>query len=328
MRNRLSPRQRGFTLIELLVVIAIIAVLISLLLPAVQQAREAARRSQCKNNLKQIGLGLHNYSESFGSFPPGMVEVFSSGDQGNWGWAAMILPQMDQSALYNQINVAGYSLGDALLDATKIAAMRNGFPVFKCPSDTGPDITDRDINPKGMTSAAQNVYLCRANYAGNAGSWRMYKTKADAAAAGRDIGCVNGIFWANSKCSFKDVTDGSSNTILVGERCYSQAQFGPDSVGTSTQPHGAHIFGGATSVSNTYYGMADVTGVGESFINGAAYPRNSFNSLHVGGAHFVMVDGAVRFISDNIDHNKSTAAIDSAYERLLGRDDGQPVGEF
>ena len=322
------PRQRGFTLIELLVVIAIIAVLIALLLPAVQQAREAARRTQCKNNLKQIGLALHNYMDVFGVLPPGQVNIYSGGDQGNWGWGAMILPQLELSATFATINVSGMSLGEALLDSTKINAMRNTIPVFQCPSDTGPGITDRDINPKGLTATANDVFLTRANYAGNGGSWRLYKDKAAAAAAGRDIGCVNGLFSANSSISFKDVTDGSSNTVLVGERCWSMAQFGTDSFKNSSQPHGTHVFGGAADISNTYYGMADVLGCGESYINGPSYPRNSFNSLHVGGAQFVMMDGSVRFINSSIDHNKSTAAIDSTYERLLGRDDGQPIGDF
>ena len=142
-----SNRQRGFTLIELLVVIAIIAILIALLLPAVQQAREAARRSTCKNNLKQIGLAMHNYHETFGMFPPGYVEEILNtngghvaDNEGHWAWNALLLPYLDQAPLFNQLNVGTVPVSTMLNNATVRGSMQKTLPVFRCPSDTGPQI--------------------------------------------------------------------------------------------------------------------------------------------------------------------------------------------
>ncbi|MBA4032010.1 MAG: prepilin-type cleavage/methylation domain-containing protein [Planctomyces sp.] len=321
-----SVHRKGFTLIELLVVIAIIAVLIALLLPAVQQAREAARRTQCRNNLKQLGLALHNYHDVYGSLPPGVVEVYSPGDNGNWGWGAFLLPQFDQAAIFTSLDINNTRLAIALNDTTKLGIMQKPLPGFRCPSVSQPEITDRDIDGLGTG----DKFLTISNYPGNGGSWRLYKSKADAAASGRDIGCVNGLFWSNSRCQFRDVTDGTSNTIMCGERTFSIPTFTPSAATfkDTRHPHAAHVYGAAGAPSNTYYGMADVLGAGESYINGGDYARNSFSSAHTGMCHFLMGDGSVRAISQNIDHIKSTSAIDSTFEALLGRDDGQAVGEF
>src|SRR5262245_16035146 len=141
MRSR-----KGFTLIELLVVIAIIAVLIALLLPAVQQAREAARRSQCKNNLKQIGLGLHNYHDTFGVFAPGFISSTSNSTTGigtGWASSAFILPYIDQAPLYNQLNTLT-PINPS--DATQLGLIRTVIGVYQCPSDTM-------LNPSQNTGA-------------------------------------------------------------------------------------------------------------------------------------------------------------------------------
>lgn len=319
-------KMSGFTLIELLVVIAIIAILIALLLPAVQQAREAARRSSCKNNMKQIGIALHNYHDTFSTLPPGIVEFYDSADRGNWGWAAYILPSMEQSTIYNTLEISDISLAEALDNPAMVSIMKQPLAAFQCPSSPVPAETDRDIN---SLSGGPDVFLTISTYAGNGGSWRLYKTKASAAAAGRNEGCVNGVFWSNSSVQFRDITDGTTNTIMVGERTWELTKLGtPLSFKGRTHPHAAHIYGTATAASNTYYGMADVLGVGESRINGSGYPRNSFSSSHTGGAHFVLCDGSVRFISENVDHLKSTSAIDSTFERLLDRADGDPIGEY
>ena len=129
-------RRSAFTLIELLVVIAIIAVLIALLLPAVQQAREAARRSQCKNNLKQFGLALHNYHDTHQTLPYGM-EGREGGSGGNWTWGSLILSQVDQAPLANSLLVGSTSFSVACGNATKVALMKTPLSLFRCPSDTG-----------------------------------------------------------------------------------------------------------------------------------------------------------------------------------------------
>src|SRR6187401_1545370 len=147
MVSRRSVRA-GFTLIELLVVIAIIAILIALLLPAVQQAREAARRTQCKNNLKQLGLALHNYESAFGVFPPGWVAsqglTYPPGGansttgvdgHGSWSWAALVLPYVEQASLFNTLRV-GEEIRYALDDTTRLSLMQQRFPTFNCASDT------------------------------------------------------------------------------------------------------------------------------------------------------------------------------------------------
>ncbi len=142
----------GFTLIELLVVIAIIAILIALLLPAVQQAREAARRTQCKNNLKQLGLALHNYHDVMKQFPPGFVDQLSSAatasgaavaattQDGNWGWGSYTLPYIDQAPLYNLLNVGNRTLLQAANDTTNGGrrGLQTPLEAFRCPSDTAP----------------------------------------------------------------------------------------------------------------------------------------------------------------------------------------------
>ena len=205
MRNR----RRGFTLIELLVVIAIIAILVALLLPAVQQAREAARRSSCKNNLKQIGVALHNYHDTYSMLPPGYVRQHTD-DNGNWGWGAFILPAMEQKNTFETADVAGpTSLSGAIGNGTMRAALQKGIANWRCPSDTGPELNNqRKINGQSLATSnyvASNSTksLCN-NYTGNAG--------------GNCNNGANGPFVMNRGTRFRDITDGTSNTIAVGER--------------------------------------------------------------------------------------------------------------
>jgi prepilin-type N-terminal cleavage/methylation domain-containing protein len=143
-------RPRGFTLIELLVVIAIIAILVALLLPAVQQAREAARRSQCKSNLKQLGVALHNYHDVHSVFPPGCVNQEGDTanpddrDRLNWTWPVYLMPYMDQAPLYEQLNPGPTRATAAVSDPAKRAVMQQPLAAFRCPSDVGPATNTED----------------------------------------------------------------------------------------------------------------------------------------------------------------------------------------
>lgn len=295
----MRSRRKGFTLIELLVVIAIIAVLIALLLPAVQQAREAARRAQCKNNLKQIGLALHNYHDNFNSLPPAWVGVEAATGRAwvdgvnGWGWASKILPQLDQAPLYNQINFS-LPLNDsvnAALRVTKIAP-------YRCPSDIGPDqwtIRDDSGNPLAD--------LATASYVGNFGIEEIDSCE------GQPPGfqCAgSGVLYHNARVRFADMTDGVSNTMLAAER-RTWADMGWFSTWTGYIP-------GGTEAACRILGSTDHT---------PNFPLNhfdDFSSYHVGGAHVLLGDGTVRFISTNISLK--------VYQSLATRAKGDITGEF
>jgi prepilin-type N-terminal cleavage/methylation domain-containing protein/prepilin-type processing-associated H-X9-DG protein len=232
------PISRGFTLIELLVVIAIIAILISLLLPAVQQAREAARRTQCKNNLKQLGLGMHNYHDAFNTFPPGRIVYVSPGDDGSQGANgsattgrgdcfsafAQLLPHLDQGPLYNQIN---FNSGPDTAANDSIVGVQP--PVFLCPSDLG---------TKALSQASTFVGV--TNYVMNTGTTFPVSVKNPSGVP------VTGIFFENSRVRIGDITDGTSSTVCLGEQVLSDPN---DSTGT-----------GVVNASGTWTGGLPTTG--------------------------------------------------------------------
>tara|TARA_R110002111_G_C6005121_1_gene373746 strand:- start:3854 stop:4831 length:978 start_codon:yes stop_codon:yes gene_type:complete len=311
----------GFTLIELLVVIAIIAILIALLLPAVQQAREAARRSTCKNNMKQIGLALHNYHDTHRVFPPGFIDNeldFSGSKTGGTGannngigWGAMILPYMDQAPLYNQIGSTTGAFGEHWsVNASTLA--QTILPAFNCPSD-----------PMGGINTDKSNFG-KSNYLASHGT----------AAATTN----NGIFYGNSSTRIRDIIDGTSNTILVSERTTKNDGAGTNNCGGTTD---CAWTGGlwigprhATSTSDTWHpGLYhfDVTNFGGG---NATYLINSSgstwgedwcaSSAHVGGAHMLLTDGSVRFISENM----SSGGTNTTYYNLVTRAGGEVVGEF
>lgn len=328
MLEKTTPRlRRGFTLIELLVVIAIIAILIALLLPAVQQAREAARRSTCKNNLKQLGLALHNYHDVHKSFPPGYVDYSAlvNTNQGHWSWTAFIFPFVDQAPLYERLNV-----GNVMVSAditANLTLFTNELPVFRCPSDTGTQVNGAAGNARDIQDATGTFHsIATNNYVGANNSWQLRRNSNGNPANG-----ANGMFSRNSSKQFRDMLDGSSNVIMVGERStrvagidtYAAVLFAiRDSTGT-----GANNVWDGTNVPNNDLSFA--LGGGYTRINQPiANARQGFSSPHTGGVQVLLGDGRVRFISENINHNNSTTAVDSTFERLIGIADGQAVGEF
>jgi prepilin-type N-terminal cleavage/methylation domain-containing protein len=307
---KLKTRDRGFTLIELLVVIAIIAVLVALLLPAVQQAREAARRSQCKNNLKQIGLGLHNYHDTYTVFPPMAVPTQGNVPGGpnvnsitDLPWSYSILPNIDQAPLYN--NIASAAAARTLPQPWSPNPVWNvDVPVYRCPSDVL--MQTRSESPALINYAACVGDLLNNN-AGQTSSPR-------------------GIFGRYAKMGTRDVLDGTSNTIMIGEKTLG-GQGGNDpkgnvivGVGTATPAAclaflvNGQLQGGArNAVQRDQGGRAWDGRPYYCAMATAGNPDGNWDfatsqSRHVGGVHALMGDGAVRFISDNINAGDPTVA--------------------
>jgi len=311
--------RRAFTLIELLVVIAIIAVLIALLLPAVQQAREAARRSQCKNNLKQIGLALHNYHDTYNTFPPGSV----CGVHETTPWTS-ILPYAEQSNVYNQIDFNTPAWGClACFPAGGVnGPLLNGVkpPYMLCPSSILPSMSDNGLN------------LVIPHYVFIAGATDLDPQAAQAGSSG--LASIGGTFFQNSRIGFRDMTDGSSNTIVIGE----QSDYAKDLSGGNLDPRSGGVSSGAWigDPSATYWGTDTwatrcfqrttirynlSTRDGE--LEGASREggcNTLLLSAHTGGIHVLLGDGSVRFLSNN-------ANMDTVKSLAL-RADGRVIGEF
>jgi prepilin-type N-terminal cleavage/methylation domain-containing protein/prepilin-type processing-associated H-X9-DG protein len=295
-RPRLHPRPHGFTLIELLVVIAIIAILIGLLLPAVQKVREAAARLTCSNNLKQICLGLHNYHDAYGNFPAAFetprTDPYPNYFNAAWGWSSFLLPYVEQNNLATQMNVSHSTrFGNGVTTCTPANVpgqlSTTKLKVFRCPSDTGDDIN------------AARWGHATSNYRAVAGPYTdPYITD------NMDFG---GVFYQNSNTRLTDITDGTSNTLAVGE-----CKYDPQSGKT------ACIWAGFTG---WYYGSVRISDVmwyvdaASAQINGTA--PQAFSSRHTGGAMFAFCDGSVRFFRNDADPDK--------LRFLAGRNDGVVV---
>jgi prepilin-type N-terminal cleavage/methylation domain-containing protein len=331
-----SRRRSGFTLIELLVVIAIIAVLIALLLPAVQQAREAARRTQCKNNLKQLGLAMHNYHDAFNIFP--MLHMMNpdwpgvGGSAPCWGWGAYLLPYVDQAPLYNTLNVGMVSLQQIMDNAALRGQVLTPLTVFQCASDDSPGMNDnQDTNFsssffKTLRDSAGNRYpQPKSNYVMNqdfANEGTIFGPNGEPAASKNDFFGTGAL---NSCTLIRDYTDGTSNTIILGER----------SMRVKGRLQGASVVYG---VWRTGFGAGSTLGgTGNQRINEGLYggTASGYCSTHVGGAHFCMGDGAVRFISENthfiaptFDANGYVTYPGGTVPALMTRNQGEVPGEF
>jgi prepilin-type N-terminal cleavage/methylation domain-containing protein/prepilin-type processing-associated H-X9-DG protein len=300
-RTKLGLRQRvGFTLIELLVVIAIIAVLIALLLPAVQQAREAARRSQCKNNLKQLGLALHNYHDTHTVFPPGHIgrnttpALYASG-------LTMLLPYIDQAPLYNMYNfngsattfpsIAAFVPADDPVTNGNAAVVKTKLAALLCPTDNNPVMIPATGSNYGISATNTGTGGARTNYDYICNStYNAYDNWTNQALTTK---CM---FGDNSFCSTKDVTDGTSNTFMMGETTRSVYNGGTNAWGyRGWVMVGLNLY--SYSINNWIYPTAPPVINPPGKLASWAYA----GSLHTGGCHFLFADGAVRFVSENID---------------------------
>lgn len=321
-------RHAGFTLIELLVVIAIIAILIALLLPAVQQAREAARRIQCRNNLKQLGLALHNYHDVYGMFPPGGTYTRAAVQSAGWSVQARLLPYIEEANLQGLIDFSrGYGVQP---DVTPVRVA-----TLLCPSE---------INDKPYADGAITHYPC--NYAANYGEWYIWNP-----VNGR-IG--TGVFGPNSNSRMRDLTDGSSNTLGLSEvKAFQSYLRDSDTDPGNAVPNDPALisgFGGTlkqsghcewvdaranqtaftttftpnTEVPHTEAGVVyDVDWVntreGRSASN-STYGVFTSRSYHTGIVNALLMDGSVRGISENIDL--------SIWRGIGSRGRGEVIGEF
>ncbi len=317
MRENRRCLRSGFTLVELLVVIAIIGILIALLLPAVQAAREAARRMQCTNNLKQLGLALHNYHDTHRSFPSGSItgppnganinnpweaaRSSGSGDSNQHGtsWLLRILPFIEQGPIYQQWNVTTNVIGNAAIAQLDIAA-------FYCPSRRS-EVTEQQRLLNSNWTGGGN------DYGGCAGSGMTFATgtgkpfdTASSATQRWDHGARRGIFWRNSNTRFMAIQDGTTNTIMTGE--LQRLNHASDPL---QQSQDGWAVGGSATLFSTHEGWGGNLGA----INNKYF--ESPGSRHTGGANFGMADGSVHFISETIDRE--------IFRYLGSMADGQPV---
>jgi prepilin-type N-terminal cleavage/methylation domain-containing protein len=358
-RWAIRRKANGFTLIELLVVIAIIAMLIVLLLPAVQQAREAARRTQCRNHLKQLGLALHNYHDTHRVFPAGyfswptstgsgptfaMIDPVTWDGAPGWGWGSALLPFMDQASLASQLTGAL-----PIWHPLNTDAVRAKLTTFLCPSATGGDdeFTVRDATGNPLLINGNPVVLGRSHYVASHGQescWGecgaaltgkiftdIYSGTTTTITINGDVSKVaDGPFYRNSKTRFRDVTDGTSNTVFLGEHSsklsektwvgvvagafthpnLNSPENGPDAAATLTLVH-AGPSGGELDIS------------GFPIVHSVNFPTlhvGQMFSEHEGGGQICLGDGSVRFISENVDL--------LLWAELSSIGEGEVTGEF
>jgi prepilin-type N-terminal cleavage/methylation domain-containing protein/prepilin-type processing-associated H-X9-DG protein len=279
-------KRAGFTLIELLVVIAIVAILLALLVPAVQRVRESASRAQCQNNLKQQGLAMHAYHDAHKGFPPGFANAAWTKSGPNWGWSVFLLPFLEQASLYNQLQITNGAL--ALNAGTELP-----LPVFLCPSDPGPA-----INP-WFSGYAKSNYVVSEQVSDGGSQYHILS-----------------------------ITDGTSNTLMIGERD-TLHQIGGLWPGRDTKPTGvgvASVMGRPNWPINTKYAGGATCCAGDT-----GGTRFAWSSLHPGGANFVFADGSVHFLSQSIagdpcqQNANKPVPTNFPLQNLYFKNDGNPI---
>ncbi len=350
--NERGRRRKGFTLIELLVVIAIIAILVALLLPAVQQAREAARRSSCKNNLKQIGLAFHNYHDTHGRFPqPAMIGltlstglVITNGSS----WEIQLLPFLEQAPLYEQLDVTSASPYDPAVNGTAVATI---ISTFMCPSTPSNPIVEFSIpagtdidgpDPLPPTGEQLDMRGGRCDYGtldGVRGDFSSIARAGQTFNGGREgwgtlsirVLDIPGVSSGGSGARMRDITDGTSNTILIAEQASRNELYrkralipisDPEAAAQALMGSGAwaDLFKGDTWVNGRLYDGTPGADGGPCAVNCSNARTAGLYSWHTGGAQVALCDGSVRFISENI----------AAWNlfSLITRAGGEVLGEF
>ncbi|QDU51241.1 DUF1559 domain-containing protein [Gimesia panareensis] len=305
----MNSQKRGFTLIELLVVIAIIAILISLLLPAVQQAREAARRSSCKNNLKQIGLALHNYHDTFRSFPPGGITVGSCcSTKSGINWAIAILPYIDQAPLFQKYNSNVFNE-----DSANATVREQNLVVYNCPSDINAGkLMKPESGPGSGVSYRMSSYRAVSGKTDTSG-WMDNADGSNLPYSWR--GVLHSIGTSGFTVErFNTITDGTTNTIMVGEyHTKKHPRRGTFWAYTYTSYSQSSFVAQRRTLIPDYDRCVAIGGTG-----GSNACKRGWGSLHVGGMQVLLADGSSRFMSENIDVNIFQSLGTTEGEEIIG----------
>ncbi|MEZ5942052.1 MAG: DUF1559 domain-containing protein [Planctomycetaceae bacterium] len=322
-------RRRGFTLTELVVCLVIIALLVALLLPAVNHAREEARRSQCRNNLKQFGLALHNYHDVHEVFPPGyLAQANAQSGGGHWAWGVPLMPYIDYPFSYSELGVPNTTVEQALNDQHKLRFLQHVRPVFRCPSSEPPELNMGTSLSDGSPNRQIGGHSLGAmNYVAmnSAGPMRRDPDKY-----------LRGAFYRNSAVPMTDFLDGTSNTIVISERAWQRRWVQPQAavlfvVNNSTAAEcGMGVTEGGRNREDELANVAKYdSGLVFAFAGGSAHinephaiSRFGLSSNHIGGVNVLLGDGSVKFITDNIDHKPETERVDSVLEQLIAIQDG------